>query len=149
MMDKADGPHEAEQLGLKLKFQGVIRQCGEAARIHGAGIVHQNLDAAKHRLGGIDQPHDFNFLRQISPNRVNFAAGRVGERVARHIKFCVTAAADHHPHSFFEKKARGFVSDAAAAAGHDGATLPDAEVHSAPSRVVAGLILATSIIFAP
>ena len=130
-IDEPDRPHEAEQLGVELMFQGVVFQRREAARIHRAGVVHQNIDAAEPRLRGVDEARNVGLLRHVGLNRVNFAGGRVGERVARHIELCLAAATDHDPHALLKKQARGFISDAAAAAGHDGATIPDAEVHAA------------------
>jgi len=107
----------------------VVFERGEAAGIHLARVVHQDVDAAELLLGGLDHPGDVGFFRHVGGYGVHFAAGALGQIFPRLHQFLFVAAGDQDAHTFFEKLARGFEADAARAAGDDRAAAFDAQIH--------------------
>ena len=60
---------------------------------------------------------------------VHFAAGALGQIVARLVEFLLIAPGDQHAHAFFEELPRGLEADPAAAAGDDRAAAFDSQIH--------------------
>ena len=77
-------------------------------------------------FAAVDHPLDVGLLRHVGLHGVNFAAGFLGQFIARLVDLVERAARDQHAHAFLQKLPRGFKADAAAAAGDDGALSLDA-----------------------
>ena len=128
-IDQTDGAHETEQLRLELVLHFIVVEDREAAGIHRAGIVDENIDAAELSSRGFDQAPDIVLFCHVGLDRVHFTAGLVRKLVTRLVDLFGGAAGYHHAGPFLKKQPCGLVTDPAAAAGDNRAATLDPQIH--------------------
>ncbi len=131
-IDGADGAEESEQFGVELLLHVVVVEGGEAAGIHLAGIVDEDVDTAEFFLGGRHHFRDVGFSCHVGNDGVHLATGALGQFAAGLVEFHFVAAGDQHAHALFQKLARRFKTDSATAASDNRAAALDPKIHSLP-----------------
>src|SRR5439155_6609784 len=117
-----------EELGLELATQPLFRHRREAAGVHLARVVPEDADRAESLARAARQALDVGGDGHVGDDREHLAAGLRDQLVARLLERGLGARADRHPRARLEQLLRDLASDAARAAGDDGAAAADTEV---------------------
>ena len=124
---RLDAEEAADQVDAQHPLEVLPGGVHDAAHQQDAGVVHEDIHAAKMAHGGSDDPGPVLFAGDV----VMLEEGRLAQGTRERLAFGILHVGEHHAGPFLDEQARGRGAHAACATGDDGGLIRE-PIHSVP-----------------